>query len=183
MIRFVATTLLLVAARALDALTTWIATRDLTLESNPLARVLHLGWRGLLVVNLLAVGVLTLAAWRAAFVPPPLPPERGLDFEGFIARYWFGARGRRTVSQAVMYLPADRRVRWAFIGGPGAAIVIGASTVLAAWNLLVARGIIVHPMLGRVWLVAFWGAVAMSLALSVRAFLRRAYDAYARHAR
>ena len=180
MTRFVATTLLLVAARALDALTTWVATRDLALESNPLQRLFHLGWFGLLLVNLLAVGVMTLAAWRAAFVPAPLPAESSLDFEEFVARYWFGRGGRRSVLQAALYLPADRRVRWAFIGGPGAVIVIAASAVLAAWNLLVARGLVVHPAVGRLWLIGFWAAVVMALALAVRSFLRRAYARYER---
>jgi hypothetical protein len=176
--RFVATTLLLVAARALDALSTWIATRDLALESNPLQRLFHFGWLGLLLVNLAAVAVMTLAAWRAAFVPPTLPVEEGLDFEAFVARYWFGANGRRSVMQAVLYLPADRRVRWAFIGGPGATIVIVGSTVLAAWNLLVARGVVVHPAFGRLWLVAFWTAMVLGVGLSVRTFLGRAYARY-----
>jgi hypothetical protein len=178
MTRFVATTLLLVAARALDALTTWIATRDLELEFNPLQRLFHFGWLGLLLVNLLAVGVMSLAAWRAAFVPPALPAEKGLDFEAFVARYWFGALGRRSVMQAALYLPADRRVRWAFIGGPGAAIVIVGSAVLAAWNLLVARGFVVHPALGRVWLAGFWTAVVLALGFSVRTFLLRSYARY-----
>jgi hypothetical protein len=179
-IRFLATTVLLVAARALDALTTWIATRDLALESNPLTRVLHLGWWGLLLVNTAVVGVIAVAAWHAAFTPPALPREPGLDFPAFVARYWFARTGRRSVSQAICWLPADVRVRMAFIGGPGAVLVIVGSAVAAAWNTLVARHVVAGPALGRLGLAAFWLGLALGLTLAVRIFLVRAYARYAR---
>jgi len=51
--------LLLVFARGMDFLSTWIATPNLVLEGNPLAR--KLGWRWGLAVNLVLVGV--LAFW------------------------------------------------------------------------------------------------------------------------
>jgi len=169
----------LIAARALDAYSTWIATRDLSLEMNPLTRFFHLGWRGLLLVNAFIVVLMLAAIWRASFAPPPLPAEQGLDLDAFVSRFWFARGGRRSLSQAVWYLPADRRIRWAFIGGPGAAIMIVASVVLAGWNLLVAHNA-VSPAMARVWLVAFWSGVAMSLALGVRIFVLRAYARYAR---
>ena len=181
-IRFLATTLLLVAARALDAITTWTATRDLALESNPLTYVLppHFRWWGLVLVNAIVAALMVIAAWHAAFAPAPLPRERGLDLPAFVARYWFARPGRRSVAQAVFWLPADARVRWGFIGGPGAVLVIVASGVAATWNLLVARHIVADPAIGRLWLVVFWLGVALGLALAVRLFLVRAYRRYAR---
>lgn len=172
------TTLLLVAARGLDALSTWMATPDLALEANPLQRGLHAGWSVLLLVNALVVIVMAAAAWRAAFAPPVLPRESGLDLDAFVARYWFSTAGRRSIGQAVFWLPADRRVRWAFIGGPGAVLVIAASVAAAAWNLLVARRVVVAPAAGHLWLVMFWSAVVIGLYLAVRIFLRRAYARY-----
>lgn len=50
---------LLVFARAMDFLSTWVATPNLVLEGNPLAKIL--GWRWGLVVN--AVLVACLARW------------------------------------------------------------------------------------------------------------------------
>ena len=50
--------LLLVFARGMDFLSTWIATPNLVLEGNPLAK--KLGWRRGLLLNLVLVGVLAL---------------------------------------------------------------------------------------------------------------------------
>ena len=63
--RTVATVAVLVAARGLDALSTWIATHDLSLETNPLTRFLHVGWGGLLAVNALAYA-LVFRRWRSS---------------------------------------------------------------------------------------------------------------------
>jgi hypothetical protein len=180
--RFLATSVLLVAARALDALTTWVATRDLTLESNPLTRVLHIGWWGLLLANAAVVGLLVAAAWNAAFAPPSLPSESGLDFHAFVARYWFARPGRRSLLHAMLYLPADARVRRAFIGGPGVVLVIVASAVASIWNLLVAWHVVDGPAAGRIGLAAFWIGLAIGLVLAVRVFLTRAYARYTRAA-
>jgi hypothetical protein len=49
----------LCAARGADFLSTWVATPNLVLEANPLAR--RLGWRGGLVVNILVC--VAIAAW------------------------------------------------------------------------------------------------------------------------
>jgi hypothetical protein len=50
--------LLLVFARGMDFLSTWIATPNLVLEGNPLAK--KLGWRWGLLLNIILVGVLAL---------------------------------------------------------------------------------------------------------------------------
>lgn len=49
---------LLVFARGMDFLSTWIATPNLILEGNPIAK--RLGWKGGVVVNLLLVFILAL---------------------------------------------------------------------------------------------------------------------------
>jgi hypothetical protein len=56
---YLACLVLLIFARAMDFLSTWIATPNLVLEGNPLAR--KMGWRWGLLVN--AVLVFVLAAW------------------------------------------------------------------------------------------------------------------------
>ncbi|MEO6878890.1 MAG: hypothetical protein ABI205_10440 [Gemmatimonadaceae bacterium] len=181
-LRFLATTCMIVVARALDAWTTWLATPNLALEANPLERLLHLGWWGMLVMNAIVVALVAFAAWHAAFRAPPLPAEAGLDQEAFVGRYWFSSRERHTRAQAMLWLPADRRVRWAFIGGPGAALVIAGSLVAAGWNLLVARRIVVAHTAGVVGIAIFWGAVLAGLGVAVHVFLRRAYRRYSRTA-
>jgi len=50
--------LLLVFARGMDFLSTWIATPNLVLEGNPLAK--KLGWRWGLLLNVVLVGVLAI---------------------------------------------------------------------------------------------------------------------------
>ena len=179
-LRFLATALLIAAARALDAWTTWMATPDLRLEQNPLERLLHVGWGGLLLLNAAVVALLVVAAWRAAFTPPSLPREPALDLPAFVARYWFSSVERRSIAHAALWLPADRRVRWAFIGGPGVALVIVASVVVATWNLLVARRVVISAAAGRFWLIGFWAAVLLGLFIAVRVFLLRAYARYLR---
>ena len=182
-LRFVATTALLVAARALDAWSTWVATPDLRLETNPLQRLLHFGWGGLLLMNAVVIAILVYAAWRAAFRPPALPTEPGFDLPAFIGHYWFSSSQPRSLVQATYWLPADRRVRWAFIGGPGAALVIAASALVAVWNLAVARGVVISPRAGHLWVAAFWVAVLLGLGGAVRLFLVRAYTRYSRYSR
>jgi hypothetical protein len=176
--RFLATAVLLVAARAADAYTTYLATPDLSLEANPLERLLHVGWSGLLVINAVVVAVMIVAARRAAFAPPALPSEPHLDLPAFVGRFWFSRDERRSLLQAALYLPADRRVRWAFIGGPGAVLVIAASAVIAISNLLIASDVRVTPAAARMWVGSIWGAVAIGLMLAVRIYLLRAYARY-----
>jgi len=179
-LRVLATALLIIAARALDAWTTWIATPDLELEQNPLERLLHVGWGGLLLLNGVVAALLIVAAWRATFAPPSLPRDPGLELPDFVARYWFSRRERRSIAQAVLWLPADRRVRWAFIGGPGVALVVVGSAVVAIWNLLVARGVVLSRAAGHLWIVGFWIAMLLGLCVAVRVFLLRAYARYLR---
>ncbi len=182
-LRFLATTFMIVVARALDAWTTWLATPTLALEANPLERLLHLGWWGMLLMNTIVVALVAFAAWRAAFRPPALPAEVGLGQEAFVGRYWFSSRDGHTIAQAMLWLPADRRVRWAFIGGPGAVLVIVGSVVAAGWNFLVARGTIVAHTAGMIGITLFWSAVLAGLCLAVHVFLRRAYARYMRCSR
>lgn len=176
--RFVTTAVLLVLARGADAITTWMATPDLALEANPLQRLLHIGWGGLLLVNAIVVVVMIAAARRAAFAPPSLPTEPGLDLQAFVGRFWFSRRERRSLAMASMYLPADRRVRWAFIGGPIAVLVIAASTLVAIGNWFIAGGLRVTPAVAHAWVAGFWGAVVLGVVLAVRVFLLRAYARY-----
>lgn len=179
-LRFLAITTLVIAVRALDAWTTWMATPDLMLEQNPLERLLHVGWTGLLLLNAAVVVLLAAAAWHAAYRPPSLPRDAGLDLPGFVGRYWFSRAERRSVAQAMFWLPADRQVRWAFVGGPGALLVIVASIVVGGWNLLVAQHIVRSPVVGRIWIASFWLAMLLGLCVAVRAFLLRAYTRYLR---
>jgi hypothetical protein len=58
--------LLLLFARGADFLSTWIATPNLVLEGNPLAK--KLGWRWGLLINLVLVGVLALWPLSAIIV-------------------------------------------------------------------------------------------------------------------
>jgi hypothetical protein len=58
--------LLLLFARGVDFLSTWIATPNLVLEGNPLAK--KLGWRWGLLINLVLVGVLALWPLSAIIV-------------------------------------------------------------------------------------------------------------------
>lgn len=179
-VRFGVTAVLLVAARALDAVSTYLATPDLKQEANPLQRAFHLGWPGLLLVNALVLALMIYAAWRAAFVPPALPNDAGLDLQSFVARFWFSRNERRSLASAIFWLPADRRVRWAFIGGPGAALVILASLLVAGGNLLIAYHVHIPLALARVWVSGFWAIVLVGLYIAVRAFLLRAYARYTR---
>jgi hypothetical protein len=178
--RTAATVAVLVAARGLDALSTWTATRDLSLETNPLTRLLHVGWAGLLTVNAAVIAFIGLCAWRAARTPPVLPPETGLDRDAFVARYWFAFAGRRSLGQAVFWLPADRRVRLAFVAGPGTVLVVAASAVAATWNVLVARGVVTGRTMGFVGVIGFWSLLSAGVVLSVRGFLLRSYARYLR---
>lgn len=182
-VQFVAITVAVVASRALDILTTLSATPDLSRETNPLHRVLGLGWRPLLIVNAVIVVVLIAAAWRAAFGRPvPLPTEPGLDYESFIGRFWLGRPTRTSPSRAALWLPADSSVRWSFIGGPLARLVVVARLVIAAWNTWAARpdAAKVDRRLLPIATVLFWAAIAGSIWWLVRRFLASAYARYQR---
>ena len=58
--------LLLIFARGVDFLSTWVATPNLVLEGNPLAK--KLGWRWGLLINIVLVGVLALWPLSAIIV-------------------------------------------------------------------------------------------------------------------
>lgn len=179
-LRVLAITTLIIAARAFDAWTTWMATPDLQLEQNPLQRLLHVGWSGLLLLNAAVVVVLAAAAWHATFSPPSLPRDAELDLPSFVGRYWFSRPDRRTIAQAMFWLPANRDVRWAFIGGPGVLLVIVASVVVGAWNWLVATHVVLSSTAGTIGIAAFWIAILLALCVSVRVFLLHAYARYLR---
>ena len=179
-VRFLATVTLLVVARGLDACSTWIATRDLSLETNPLTRLLHVGWGGLLLVNAAVIAFIAMCAWRAEREPAPLPAECGLDVEEFVGRYWFAMRTRRSLRQAMFWLPADRRVRRTFIGSAGATLIVAGSIAAATWNILVARGIVTGRVIGLAGFAGFWIGLALALGVSVRLFLLRAFARYER---
>lgn len=179
-LRFLATVILLIAARGLDALSTWVATRDLALETNPLTRLLHVGWIGLLLVNAAVVAFIAVCAWRAERDPAPLPGEPGLDLGEFVGRYWFAVRGRRSLRQAMFWLPANLGVRRAFIGTAGAALIIAGSVAAAIWNVLVARGIVAGRAMSLAGFAGFWIGLALGLGMSVRLFLLRGFARYER---
>ena len=184
-VQFVAIAVALVASRALDILTTLHATPDLARETNPLHRVLGLGWHSLLFVNAIIVIVLIAAAWRAAFGPSaPLPAEAGLDYESFIGRYWFGRPIRSSPSRAALWLPAASSVRWSFIGGPLARLVVVASMVIAAWNRWAATrdAMRVDRRVLPVATVIFWSGIALAIWWLVRRFLASEYLRYRRQA-
>ena len=182
-VQFVAITLAVIGSRALDILTTLNATPDLSRETNPLHRVLGLGWRPLLLVNAVIVLILIAAAWRAGFGRPvPLPDEPGLDYESFIGRFWLGRPTRCSPSRAALWLPAPSSVRWSFIGGPLARLVVVASMVIAVWNTWAARpeAATVDRRLLPIATVLFWLAIAVAIWWLVRRFLASAYAQYRR---
>jgi hypothetical protein len=90
---------LVLAARACDLLSTWMATPNLALEANPLAR--RLGWRGGLLVNillaplvaswpLLAISLITTSLLVAARNSQNIWLMRLLGETGY--RQWFSSR-------------------------------------------------------------------------------------------
>lgn len=153
---------LVALARGADFLSTWVASPQLHLEANPLAR--RLGWRGGLVLNLgltalvacwllpaviLATASLLVAArnFQSAWLP------RSMGEEAY--RQWLGERLAQT--RRGLYL-ACVAAQAGLVGAVGAALVWTnpLESLAAAMGLGVlsyALAVLVYPVLGarRIW--------------------------------
>jgi hypothetical protein len=86
------------------------------------------------------------------------------------------------VSRAALWLPAAASVRWSFIGGPIARLVVVASMVIAAWNRWAATRDAMHidRRVLPVATVIFWSGIAVAIWWLVRRFLASEYARYRR---
>ncbi|MGA2786935.1 MAG: hypothetical protein ABSF60_05360 [Verrucomicrobiota bacterium] len=153
--------LLLVFARGMDFLSTWIATPNLVLEGNPLAK--KLGWQWGLLVNIVLVGVLALWPLSAIVVATASVFVAARNFQSAwlmhslgeeIYRQWYVERVRETritvylfclagntlltagVGAALIFFSRLRLVPFAIGMGMAAyAIAVAFYTLLAIWRI------------------------------------------------
>jgi hypothetical protein len=153
--------LLLIFARGMDFLSTWIATPNLVLEGNPLAK--KLGWKWGLALNVVLCGA--LAAWplSAIVVATASVLVAARNFQSAwlmhslgeeIYRQWHGERVRETritiyllclagntlltagVGTALIYFSDLRRVPFAIgMGMVAYAVAVAFFTLLAIWRI------------------------------------------------
>jgi hypothetical protein len=153
--------LLLVFARGMDFLSTWIATPNLVLEGNPLAK--KLGWQWGLLVNIVLVGALALWPLSAIVVATASVLVAARNFQSAwlmhslgeeIYRQWHVERVRETritvyllclagntlltagVGAALIYFSNQRLVPFAIgMGMVAYAIAVAFYTLLAIWRI------------------------------------------------
>ena len=149
--------LLLAFARAADFLSTWIATPNLVLEGNPLAK--KLGWRWGVLLNLVLIGVLALwplsaivvatasvlvaarnfqSAWLMRSLGEQLYVERVRETR--VTLYLFCLAGNTLLTAAVggalIYFSHFRLVPFAIGTGMVAyAVAVAFYTLLAIWRI------------------------------------------------
>jgi membrane protein implicated in regulation of membrane protease activity len=153
--------LLLIFARGMDFLSTWIATPNLVLEGNPLAK--KLGWKWGLLVNIVLVGVLAMWPLSAIVVATASVLVAARNFQSAwlmhslgeeIYRRWHVERVRETritvyllclagntlltasVGAALIYFSNLRLVPFAIgMGMVAYAIAVAFYTLLAIWRM------------------------------------------------
>ncbi len=115
---------LLVFARGMDFLSTWIATPNLVLEGNPLAK--KLGWRWGLLLNIVLVGVLALWPLSAIVVATASVLVAARNFQSAwlmhslgeeTYRQWHVERVRETRVTLYLFCLAGNTLLTAGIGG------------------------------------------------------------------
>ena len=116
--------LLLILARGMDFLSTWIATPNLVLEGNPLAR--KLGWRWGLPINVVLVAVLALWPLSAIVVATASVLVAARNFQSAwimhslgeeIYRDWHVQRIRETRVTLYLFCLAGNTLLTAAVGG------------------------------------------------------------------
>ena len=153
--------LLLIFARGADFLSTWIATPNLVLEGNPLAK--KLGWRWGLLINVVLVGVLALWPLSAIIVATASVLVAARNFQSAwlmqtlgeeVYREWHVERVRETrvtlyvfclagntlltagVGAALIYFSNRRLVPFAIgMGMVAYAVAVALYTLLAIWRI------------------------------------------------
>jgi hypothetical protein len=153
--------LLLIFARGMDFLSTWIATPNLVLEGNPLAK--KLGWKWGLLLNIVLVGVLAMWPLSAIVVATASVLVAARNFQSAwlmhslgeeIYRRWHVERIRETritvyllclagntlltagVGAALIYFSNERLVPFAIgMGMVAYAIAVAFYTLLAIWRI------------------------------------------------
>ncbi len=115
---------LLVFARGMDFLSTWIATPNLVLEGNPLAK--KLGWRWGLLLNVVLVGVLALWPLSAIVVATASVLVAARNFQSAwlmhslgeeTYRQWHVERVRETPVTLYLFCLAGNTLLTAGVGG------------------------------------------------------------------
>lgn len=163
--------LLLVFARGMDFLSTWIATPNLVLEGNPIAK--KLGWKWGLVVNLVMVVALALWPLSAIVVATASVLVASRNFQSAwlmhtmgedIYRNWFVSRIQETRPTLYLICLAGNTLLIAGVGGA----VIFFSRIASGEMLLVPLGI-------GMGIVAYAVAVAFYTLLALWR-LRRAHS-------
>ena len=131
--------LLLVFARGMDFLSTWIATPNLVLEGNPLAK--KLGWQWGLLLNLVLVGVLALWPLSAIVVATASVLVAARNFQSAwlmhslgeeIYRQWHVERVRETRVTLYLFCLAGNTLLTA---GVGAALIYSSNLRLAPFAI------------------------------------------------
>ena len=141
----------LVVARGLDFLSTWVATPELALEANPIAR--RLGWRGGIAVNALVCLVAAAAPYVAVLVSVMSVLVAARNFQGAWMPRTMGEHAYRD-HLVMQFRSANKRLVLGCIGAQALLyIAVGTAVALLADNLL-----------GQ---AAGWGIVGFGLAVAV----------------
>lgn len=154
----------LVFARGADFLSTWVATPNLVLEGNPLAK--KLGWKGGLVLN--AVLVAVLAAWplSAIVVSTASVLVAARNFQSAwlmrslgeeIYRDWHVERVQETRISLYLFCLFSQTL---LTGGVGAAVIFFSQTDAGQWLLVplaIGMGIVAYALAVTFYtLLAIW---------------------------
>ena len=89
--RFILLATLLILTRYADARTTYLHTRDLKNEANPLTSFLGLGWTGLIIVQVVGLIFLIYSLWIYSFKNVDIPTfDKKISTTKFISLFHFG---------------------------------------------------------------------------------------------
>jgi len=144
---------LLLITRGADFLSTWVATPNLVLEGNPIAR--RLGWRGGAVVNLIVCGVLGAWPFPAIAVSTTSALVAARNFQSAWLMRSLGEYGYRAWMSDRVAESHRGLFLFCLFAQAALLVLVGSGLLWAAGNLLIPAGVGVGVVLFAVAIVVF----------------------------
>lgn len=136
-IRFFALVVLLLFARGCDFYSTslwFFQPNGMQGETNPLTRYFGVGWNGLIIANLIVVGIIVAAYYYHSFryKPGPLPTTVS-NFKEFVSVLYYGEKGK--LYKFFFKMPIDKTIAIAHSGYVAIRVIIVGSFWATIHNL------------------------------------------------
>jgi hypothetical protein len=179
-LRFFALVTLMLFARGCDFYSTslfFFQPNGMEGETNPLTKYFGVGWNGLIIANLIVVGIIIAAYYYHSFRYKPRPlPMAVSNFKEFVSVLYYGEKGK--LYKFFYQMPTDKNTAIAHSGYVAIRVVIVGSFLATIHNLCQFYDVQWYEAfrlaVGRPHFV-IWGIFIVSLLYFQHQVLKRAY--------